>query len=54
MSEREQNRILDTLVACGSNEDDALDTVISMNESYEEDEQEVLQQDLLQELLECY
>ena len=54
MSEREQNRMLDMLVACGSSEDDALETVISMVENYEDDEQEALQQDLLLELNECY
>lgn len=52
MSVYEQNRMLDCLRACGSSEDDALETVIMMLEG--DDEQEVLQQDLLLELNECY
>lgn len=51
MSEREQNRILEMLVACGSSDDDALDTVINMVEDYDQNE---LQEDLLLELNECY
>ena len=55
MSEREQNRMLDCLRACGSSEDDALDTVIMMLEGDDDnDEQGVLQRDLLLELNECY
>lgn len=57
MSEREQNRMLDVLVAYGSSEDEALETVISLTEDGEEekeDEQKVLQRDLLLELNECY
>ena len=51
MSVYEQNRMLDCLRACGSSEDDALETVIEMVEDCEQDE---LQEDLLLELNECY
>lgn len=54
MSEREQNRMLECLRACGSSEDDAPDTVIMMLEGDDDDEQGVLQRDLLLELNECY
>lgn len=53
MSTKQQNDMLDCLLACGSSEDDALDTVIMMLEG-DDDEQGVLQRDLLLELNECY
>lgn len=51
MSVYEQNRMLDCLRACGSSEDDALETVIEMVEDYDQNE---LQEDLLLEFQECY
>lgn len=51
MSTKQQNDMLDCLLACGSTEDAALDTVISMTEDCDQKE---LQEDLLLELLECY
>lgn len=51
MSVKEQNEMLEMLVACGSSDDDALDTVINMVEDYNQNE---LQEDLLLELNECY
>lgn len=56
MSVKEQNEMLEMLVACGSSEDDALDTVIMMLESDDDiyDDQHELQEDLLLEFQECY
>ena len=51
MSVYEQNRMLDCLRACGSSEDDALETVIEMVGDYGQSE---LQEDLLLEFQECY
>lgn len=51
MSVYEQNRMLDCLRACGSSEDDVLETVIEMVEDYGQNE---LQEDLLLEFQECY
>ena len=51
MSTKQQNAMLDCLLACGSTEDAALDTVINMVEDYGQNE---LQEDLLLELNECY
>ena len=51
MSVYEQNRMLDCLRACGSSEDDALETVIEMVEDYGQNE---LQEDLLLEFQDCY
>lgn len=56
MSVKEQNEMLDCLRACGSSEDDALDTVIMMLEGDDDiyDGQNELQEDLLLEFQECY
>lgn len=51
MSTKQQNDMLDCLLACGSSEDDALETVIEMIEDYGQNE---LQEDLLLEFQECY
>ena len=51
MSTKQQNDMLDCLLACGSTEDAALDTVINMVEDYDQKE---LQEDLLLEFQECY
>lgn len=51
MSTKQQNDMLDCLLACGSTEDAALDTVINMVEDYGQNE---LQEDLLLEFQECY
>lgn len=51
MSTKQQNDMLDCLLACGSTEDAALDTVINMVEDYDQNE---LQEDLLLEFQECY
>ena len=51
MSTKQQNDMLDYLKACGSSDDDALDTVINMVEDYGQNE---LQEDLLLEFQECY
>lgn len=56
MSVQKQNEMLEMLVACGSSEDDALDTVIMMCEDENSgwDNQDELQEDLLLEFQECY
>lgn len=55
MSVQKQNEMLEMLVACGSSEDDALDTVIMMLEGDDVyDDQNELQEDLLLEFQECY
>lgn len=56
MSEQKQNEMLEMLVACGSSEDDALETVILMCEGENDgwDDQDELQEDLLLEFQECY
>lgn len=56
MSVKEQNKMLEMLVACGSSEDDALDTVIMMCEGENDgwDNQDEPQEDLLLEFQECF